>query len=90
LAAGLVSLRLDGKTIRSVQRLARRKGVTRSDLLRDAVTTLLAKETALGGEAPHEVWARVIGCVRGGLPDLSEQTGEKFRGLLEGRQRKRR
>jgi hypothetical protein len=91
MAAALVSMRLDGKTIRSVQRLARRKGVTRSEILRNALARLLASELALGGDSPQEVWARVIGSVRGvGRRDLSKRTGEKFRELLEQRARRRR
>jgi len=31
---------------------------------------------------PYETIADLIGCVRGGPPDLSENTGEKFRELL--------
>ncbi len=90
MAASLVSLRLDGKTIRSVQRLARRRGVTRSEVVRSAVARLLADEAALGGDSPQEVWARVIGSVRGvGRRDLSKRTGEKFRELLDQRARRR-
>jgi hypothetical protein len=91
MAAGLVSLRLDGKTIRSLQRLARRRGGTRSEIVRDAVAKLLADEVACGGDSPQEVWARVIGSVCGvGRRDLSKRTGEKFREVLEQRARKRR
>jgi hypothetical protein len=91
MTAGLVSLRLDGKTIRSVQRLARRRGVTRSEIVRNAVARLLADEVAIGGDSPQEVWARVIGSVHGvGPRDLSRRTGEKFKELLEQRARKRR
>ena len=31
---------------------------------------------------PYEAIADLIGCVKGGPPDLSENTGEKFRELL--------
>lgn len=31
---------------------------------------------------PYEAIADLIGCVEGGPPDLSENTGEKFRELL--------
>lgn len=90
MAADLVSIRLGRKMIRSVGRLARRKGVTRSALLRDAVAALLAQESAAVVEPPREVWARVIGCIQGGPPDLSERTGEKFRQLLRARRRGKR
>jgi metal-responsive CopG/Arc/MetJ family transcriptional regulator len=90
-AASLVSLRLDDKTIRSLQRLARQKGVTRSDIVRNAVAKLLANEVALGEDSPQKVWARVIGSVHGVKHrDLSKRTDEKFRELLEERMRKRR
>lgn len=37
---------------------------------------------------PYEAIADLIGCVRGGPPDLSERTGENFRELLTQRQKK--
>ncbi len=89
MAANLVSIRLDEKMLRSVERLARRKGVTRSEVVREAVAALLAKESAAAPETAQEVWARYIGCVRDGPPDLSERTGEKFRQLLIARARRR-
>ena len=88
MAANLLSLRLDGKMVRAVNRLARRKGVTRSAVVRDAVASFVAREEAGTSETDQQVWARVIGCVRGGPSDLSERTGERFKKLLEARARR--
>lgn len=89
MAASLISIRLDEKTKRSVERLARRKGVTRSEVVRQAVETLLAKESAGLTEAQRQAWARYIGSVEG-PGNLSERTGEKFTRLLRERERARR
>ncbi len=89
MAANLISIRLDGKTKRSVERLAKRKGVTRSEVVRQAVATLLAQESESLTEPQKEAWARYIGCVEG-PGNLSERTGEKFARLLRERERARR
>ena len=77
------SVRLDPKTERIVRSLARRTGRTRSQVIRDAIHRLAAAESETqDGQVIFEMWRDAIGCVRGGPPDLSERTGERFRSLL--------
>ena len=76
-------IRLDPKTERLLNRLARRKGRTKSVVIREALVALARAE----GEAetpasPYEAIAHLIGCARGGPKDLSERTGEKLRKLF--------
>lgn len=56
-------------------------GLTPSQLL-----TMLLEETehptAQEGRSPFDLVSDLVGCVSGGPPDLSEQTGKKFRQLL--------
>ena len=78
-----VSVRLDPKTEELVARLARKKGRTKSEVIRQAIQVLA--ETQEEGKKPlrpYDAIAHLIGCARGGPRDLSEQTGQKFRHLL--------
>ena len=85
-----ISVRLDTKTEGLVRRLARRRGQTKSEVIREAIKAFAVHED---GEPkpvrPHEAIAHLIGCARGGPRDLSERAGEKFRQLLLERRRQR-
>lgn len=77
------TVRLDPKTEALVNRLRRRMGRTKSQVIRDAIRTLAASVSAEGAAGiPYAAFADVIGCASGGPPDLSERTGEKFSQLL--------
>jgi len=83
-----ISVRLDSKTESLLRRLARRKGLTKSEVIREALKVLSRAEA--DGETranPYEAIAHLIGCARGGPKDLSERTGEKLRKLLLARAR---
>ena len=78
-----VSVRLDPKTEEFVTRLARKKGRTKSEVIRQAIQALVEGQDA--GKKPlrpYDAISHLIGCARGGPRDLSEQTGIKFRQLL--------
>jgi hypothetical protein len=82
------TVRLDPETESMIKRLARKTGRTKSQVIRDAIRVLAKTEDGgktMGG--PYEAFSHVIGCARGGPPDLSERTGEKFTKLLRGRSR---
>ncbi|MDO8476523.1 MAG: ribbon-helix-helix protein, CopG family [Candidatus Rokubacteria bacterium] len=82
------SVRLDAKTESLVARLARRKGQTKSKVIRDAIHAFAKTETAVREfESAYEALKPWIGCVRGGPPDLSSRTGEKFARMLRERKR---
>lgn len=72
------SVRLDSNTKRALDRLARSKSKTKSEIVREAIELLAEKET----QRPYEKVSDLIGCVTGGPPDLSEDTGGRFRELL--------
>lgn len=76
------SVRLDPKTEQSLERLSRSKSQTKSEIVRQAIELLASLEK----ETPFSRAADLIGCVSGGPPDLSEDTGNKFRQLLASRQ----
>lgn len=74
-----MSLRLDATTDRALARIASRRGQTKSEVVREAIASLIEKEQL----TPYELVADLVGSVSGGPEDLSEQTGRKFRKALE-------
>jgi len=77
---------MDAETERLLEDLARERGSSKSEVVRDAVR--LAAKTRrrrVRDRRPYDAFRVVIGRVRGGPPDLSERTGERFRRLLDGR-----
>ncbi len=56
--------------------------------VRDAIHRFAAAESEeRRGQTAFELWKDAIGCAKGGPPDLSERTGERFRSLLLARRR---
>ena len=83
------SVRLDAKTESLVARLARRKGQSKSRVIRDAIHAYAETETAVHEpESAYEAHKPWIGSVNGLPPDLSERTGDKFYQLLIERKRR--
>lgn len=74
-----LSLRLNTETDRALEEIAQRKGQTKSEVVRQAIQELVDRERL----TPYERVADLIGCVSGGPEDLSEDTGQKLRALLE-------
>lgn len=75
------SIRLDHDTERALEEIAARRCESKSQVVRRAIAELVARESA----SPFERAADLIGSVHGGPDDLSEQTGRRFRELLEAR-----
>ena len=72
------SVRLDPETQRALEQLARSRSVSKSEVVRQAIELLASQER----QGPFDGVADLLGCVRGGPPDLSEETGTRFRQLL--------
>ena len=85
------TVRLDAKTESLLERMARKKGLSKSQVIRDAIRRLADSE---GGAEPPETMAEAIahlvGCGDSGGARLSEHTGRAFRDLLLARRRERR
>jgi len=81
---------MDLETERLLDQLARENGVSKSQVIRDAVR-LAARKARTTGRAPrpYDAFRRIIGSVKGGPPDLSERTGTGFGRLLANREAKR-
>ena len=82
------SVRLDAKTEGLVRGLARKTGRSKSQVIRDAIAQLARSAEARPAQTPYEAMKHLIGSIRGGPPNLSERTGEKFRQLLLARRRR--
>lgn len=83
-----VSVRLDPKTESLVNRLAKRKGRTKSEVIREGLRVLARTEGEMQRRtSPYDAIAHLLGCARGGPKDLSERSGEKVRKLLRSRVR---
>jgi predicted DNA-binding protein len=78
-----VTLRLDEDTRRRVARIARRKRVSTSQVIREAIEAWVGWHEATG--SPYEAVSDLIGVVHGGDPKRSTDTSRQFRELLKGR-----
>ncbi len=77
------SVRLDIKTEQVLTRLARRKGISKSAVLREAVDVLARQSSkSENSDALFHRAEDLIGCVSGGRPDLSTRTGTGFRQIV--------
>jgi hypothetical protein len=84
------SVRMDVETERLLDRLARERGLTKSQVIRDAIRLATLEPRRSGPlSRPYDAFRGIIGSVRGGPQDLSEGTGRGFRRLLIEREAKR-
>jgi predicted DNA-binding protein len=84
----MTTVRLDVRTEAALKRLSTRRGQTKSEVIRDAITLLAEGE----GEqiSAYERLEPFIGIAEGGDPKLSEDTGKRLREILENKLRARR
>jgi hypothetical protein len=85
-----LSLRLDTDTERLVTRLARMRGQTKSEVVREALRALSAQQATRSGPTLYDAIAPHVGCFDSGGMNLSEKTGRRFASLLGERRRGRR
>ena len=77
-----ISVRLDEKTNRRLSRMARARRVSRSEIVRRALNAYMKDDASPDGLTLYDRMKDIIGSVRGGPPDLSESTGDKFLQIL--------
>ena len=86
-----LTVRLNPKTERLLNALAKRRKQTRSDVVREAIEQFGAvTETNSGEQRPFDQWADVIGAVRLSARDPSRTTGEQFTEVVLKKARARR
>ena len=76
------SVRLDRKTEKLLEKLARSRSQSKSEVIREAIEVLAAEARRAGEGNFLETVSDLVGCVHGGPEDLSEHTGKRFRELL--------
>jgi predicted transcriptional regulator len=81
-----VTLRLDKATRLRIARIARRRRMTASELIREAIESWADQQEAV--VSPYEVVADLVGVARGGNPQRSADMGRQLTRLL-GARRKR-
>ena len=78
-----LTVRVDTKTERLIERLARKRGRTKSEVIREVIGALARQaEGHDKTETPYEAVRDLIGIVKDGPSDLSVQTGKGFRRLV--------
>jgi Arc/MetJ-type ribon-helix-helix transcriptional regulator len=81
-----VTLRLDPKTRRKIANVARRKGISNSEVIRRALNSW--PEFTESGVSPYEQLADLIGVVQGGNPRRSEKSSTQFRKILAAKRKR--
>lgn len=87
--ASPITLRLDDRTRQRVRRIARRKGLSASEVIRRAILASVEREELTTPATAYDAIADLIGCVRGGRADRSRATGRQLAELLRERRRSR-
>jgi hypothetical protein len=81
-----VTLRLDSKTRRQIASAARRKGISKSEVIRRALNSWT--DLADDSDAPFVMLKDLLGVVKGGNPRRSQKSGKKFRELLAAKRKR--
>ena len=81
--ASPLTLRLDPKTRQRIARIARRRQVSISEVIRQAIEAWAEQQEPIA--APYEVMADLIGVVHGGMRGRSTDTGRRFSEVLKSR-----
>jgi len=74
---------LDSETRQRIARIARRKRVSASEIIREAIAAWVQQEEPAG--VPYDAVADLIGVVHGGNSKRSTETGRQFAKLLKNR-----
>ena len=81
--ASPLTLRLDAKTRKRIERIARRRQVSVSEVIRLAIAAWAEQQEPIA--APYEAIADLIGVVHGGMPGRSTRMGRRFSEILRKR-----
>lgn len=85
-----LTVRLSPRVERTLNALAKRRGLSRSDLVREALARYEAAESGdTSGRQPYDAWLDVLGVVNLGIRDHTRTTGEQFSTIVRRRPRAR-
>ena len=86
-----LTVRLSTKTERTLNALAKRKRLSRSEVVREALARYgAANEDGDTGGGPYDAWFDVIGVVKLGVRDPRRTTGEQLSAIVREQARARR
>lgn len=71
-----LTIRVPKETARRMTDIARRRGIKKSELAREAISKLLDEEERLGEVSPYKLVKSLLGSVSSGLPDLGSRHRE--------------
>ena len=77
----MTTVRLDTRLESKLERLAKQRGQSKSDVIRDALE-LFAEEQEAGATSALDRLRPVVGIADSGGRQLSQKTGERFREML--------
>jgi len=81
-----LTLRLERKTRQRIARIASRKRISTSEVIRQAIEAWVERQEPIA--APYEAMTDLIGVVNGGKVGRSAETGRRFRELLKSRRKR--
>ena len=73
-----LTVRLSPKTERALNALAKRRRLSRSDVVREAIEQYGAADAGDADGRPYDAWMDVIGVIALGVRDARRTTGEQF------------
>ena len=85
-----LTVRLNPKTERALNALAKRRRLSRSDVVREAIEQYHASEAGEATGRPYDAWMDVIGVISLGVRDAGRTTGEQFTAIVADQTRARR
>jgi hypothetical protein len=86
-----LTVRLSPKTERALRALAKRRRLSRSDVVREALERYDASESGTATRrGPYDAWFDVLGVVALGVRDPARTTGEQMAAIVLERARARR
>ena len=80
---GALNVRIDPQIAAFLERVARERGLTKSEVVRQALATLRKQKRPAAAATPYERIAHLIGSWDSGGMNLSERTGERFARMLQ-------
>lgn len=85
-----LTVRLAPKVERVLNAVAKRRRLSRSDVVREALARYEAEESGRQDGSPYDAWVDVIGVVSLGARNPTRTTGEQFAAVARERDRARR
>ena len=82
----LLTLRLEQKTRQRIARIASRRRISISEVIREAIEAWVERQEPVA--APYDAMSDLIGVVNGGKPRRSAETGRRFREVLKSRRKR--